>query len=160
MQKPPIDAPGVIAFPPLLFFAVVAGGMASHFLAPVPLTPRLTLRIVGVIFGSIAGAIALWARAEMVRAGTNVRPDRPSTAVVTLGPYRYTRNPMYLSLCLLNLAVGLLICDLSPVALTLALALILQAGVIVREERYLTGKFGEEYSVIVAGCAAGYKSHD
>jgi protein-S-isoprenylcysteine O-methyltransferase Ste14 len=50
-------------------------------------------------------------------------------------------------LCLLNLAVGLLVCDLIPAVLTLALAAILQAGVIVREERYLENKFGDEYSV-------------
>jgi len=90
--------------------------------------------------------IVLSARAQMVKAGTNVRPDLPSTAIVTGGPYRFTRNPMYLSLCLLNLGIGLMLRDLVPVFLTLVLVAVLQTGVIVREERYLEAKFGEVYA--------------
>jgi protein-S-isoprenylcysteine O-methyltransferase Ste14 len=53
---------------------------------------------------------------------------------------------MYLSLCLLNLGIGLLLRDLVPVGLTLALAVALHFGVIKREERYLEAKFGEVYA--------------
>jgi len=144
--KPAVDAPGVIAFPPLLLLATVATGVAAHLLSPVPLPVAWAWRLAGVLSGAAGLAIVLWARAQMVRAGTNVRPDKPSTAIVTTGPYRFTRNPMYLSLCLLNLGIAFGIGDLVPALLTLPLAVVLHVGVILREERYLRGKFGETYS--------------
>jgi protein-S-isoprenylcysteine O-methyltransferase Ste14 len=146
MQKPPNDSPGVIAFPPLIFVTVLAIGVAAHFLFPAPLSPYMPWRILGAALALTAGTIALSARAQMVKAGTNIRPSLPATAIVTGGPYRFTRNPMYLALCTLNLAIGLMLCDLILVLLTLALAAVLQSGVIVREERYLEAKFGEVYT--------------
>ena len=140
------DAPGVIALPPLIFLTVLVIGVAAHLLFPVAILPHLPWRILGAVLALTAGTIALSARAQMKRAGTNIHPTLPATAIVTGGPYRFTRNPMYLSLCLLNLGIGLLLCDLIPVLLTLVLATVLQTGVIVREERYLEAKFGEVYS--------------
>lgn len=146
MQKPSNDSPGVIAFPPLIFLITVVIGVGAHFLCPVLLSPPTPWRILGAVLAVTSATIVLSARAQMVKAGTNVRPDLPSTAIVTGGPYRFTRNPMYLSLCLLNLGIGLMLRDLVPALLTLALAAVFQAGVIVREERYLEAKFGELYS--------------
>jgi len=74
-----------------------------------------------------------------------VRPDRPTTAVVTAGPFGFTRNPLYLSLCLLNLALGLILADIWLIVTTAIMAVVLQWGVISREERYLEAKFGEVY---------------
>jgi protein-S-isoprenylcysteine O-methyltransferase Ste14 len=146
VQKQTNDSPGVIAFPPLIFLITVVVGVAAHFLCPVLLSPPTPWRVLGAVFAVTAATIVLSARAQMVKAGTNVRPDLPSTAIVTGGPYRFTRNPMYLSLCLLNLGIGLMLRDLVPVILTLVLGVVLQMGVIVREERYLEAKFGEVYS--------------
>ena len=146
MAKPSLDAPGVIIFPPFLWLITVGVGVAAHYLAPVPLTPAGGWRLAGTALVLAAGGNALWARAQMVRAGTNVNPGKPATAIVTGGPYRFTRNPMYLSLCTLNLGIGLWMRDLTPVALTLAFAAVLQFGVIKREERYLEAKFGEVYT--------------
>jgi protein-S-isoprenylcysteine O-methyltransferase Ste14 len=140
------DSPGVLVFPPLLAVGVLLIGAGSHLLHPVPLPPRLPARVAGAVLAGAAACIALAARAAMARAGTNVNPSLPATAVVTGGPFRFTRNPMYLSLCLLNLGVGLLLCDLVPVLLTAGLATVLHYGVIVREERYLERKFGGVYS--------------
>lgn len=139
------DAPGVLVFPPLLALGILLVGVGAHFLRPEPLAPRLPLRIAGAACAAAAVCVVMVARSEMVRAGTNVNPSLPSTAVVTGGPYRYTRNPMYLSLCLLNLGIGLMLCDLVAVALTAVLAAILNYGVIVREELYLERKFGQVY---------------
>ena len=146
MQKAPNDCPGVIAFPPLIFLIAVVIGVGAHFLCPVLLSPPTPWRILGAVLAVTAATIALSARGQMVKAGTNVRPDLPSTAIVTGGPYRFTRNPMYLSLCLLNLGIGLMLRDLVPVLLTLVLAAVFQMGMIAREERYLEAKFGEVYS--------------
>jgi protein-S-isoprenylcysteine O-methyltransferase Ste14 len=136
------DAPGVLVFPPLLAVGVLLVGVGAHLLHPEPLSARLPMRIAGAACAASAIGIVAAARSEMIRAGTNVNPRLPSTAIVTAGPYRFTRNPMYLSLCLLNLGIGLILRDLTPVLLTLGLAGALHFGAIVREERYLERKFG------------------
>jgi protein-S-isoprenylcysteine O-methyltransferase Ste14 len=139
------DNPGVVAFPPLIFAAFAAVGIAMHFIAPVPLLPHWPARAVGVVLILLAGTLALWARRVMVAAGTNIRPDLPALAIVRNGPYRFTRNPMYLSLCLLQIAVGLMVDDWVPLLLVIPLGLVLHFGVVLREERYLEAKFGEHY---------------
>jgi len=145
-RAPPADSPGVLVFPPLLALGVLLVGVGSHLLHPLPVSPRLPARPAGALLACAAASIALAARAAMARAGTNVNPRLPATALVANGPYRFTRNPMYLSLCLLNLGMGLLLCDLVPVLLTAGLAAVLHFGVIVREERYLERTFGSAYS--------------
>jgi protein-S-isoprenylcysteine O-methyltransferase Ste14 len=81
----------------------------------------------------------------MHAAGTNVRPDKPALAIVSGGPYRFSRNPMYLALCLMQIGVGFVIDGWIPVLFTIPLALMLHFGVVLREEAYLELKFGETY---------------
>ncbi|MDI1319088.1 MAG: isoprenylcysteine carboxylmethyltransferase family protein [bacterium] len=139
------DHAHVLAFPPLIFaLHAVAGGLA-HWLCPIPLLPTLPARLLGAGLALAAGAQAFWASRIMHRAGTNVNPDKPTIAIVAAGPYRYTRNPMYFSLCLLLLAIGLLLDGVLPVLFVVPLALTLHFGVVRREERYLAAKFGETY---------------
>jgi len=145
-RNPAADSPGVLVFPPALALAVLLVGAGAHFLHPLPLSPRLPARVAGALLACTAACIVLTARAAMARAGTNVNPSLPATAIVSDGPFRFTRNPMYLSLCLLNLGIALLWCDLVSVLLTAVLAAVLHYGVIVREERYLERKFGDAYS--------------
>jgi len=145
VQPKSVDAPGVVAFPPLIFAVVLGLELFCRTLVRVDLSPHLTFRVAGSILAIVAGTTALSAALAMRRAGTNINPARPALAIVTTGPYRFTRNPMYLALCLLNLGIGLLLCDLIPVFLTLGLVLVLHYGVILREERYLERKFGAAY---------------
>ena len=81
----------------------------------------------------------------MKRAGTNVRPDQPSLAIVTDGPFRFSRNPMYLATTGLYLGTTLLVNTPWPLVLLPPMLLILHWGVVRREERYLEAKFGEPY---------------
>ena len=81
----------------------------------------------------------------MKAAGTNVHPSEPSLALVCGGPFRLTRNPMYLALCLLQVALGFFLNDGIALLFVVPLAVIFHYGVILREERYLTAKFGEPY---------------
>jgi len=77
--------------------------------------------------------------------GTNVRPDQPSLAIVTDGPFRFSRNPMYLATTGLYLGLTLLVNTAWPLILLSPMLLVLHWGVIRREERYLEAKFGEPY---------------
>ena len=145
MEKQYPDTPRVIIWPPLLFLLMVGSGVGLHFRSPMTLPFHGPLRVVGGLLAAVAGIVAIWARLVMKQAGTNVRPDRPTTAVVTAGPFGFTRNPLYLSLCLLNLALGLILADIWLIVTTAIMAVVLQWGVISREERYLEAKFGEVY---------------
>lgn len=139
------DHPGVITYPPLIFLFCLLTGLGLHWLVPATLTPHLPWRILGGVLVVGAGVLAGSARSIMIRAGTNVLPTKPTTAIVTAGPYRFTRNPMYLALCLLQAGIALLLCWLPPLLMTVVLATVLHFGVILREEKYLAAKFGQVY---------------
>ena len=81
----------------------------------------------------------------MRAAGTNIDPAKPALAIVRGGPYRFTRNPMYLALCLLQIALGFFLNDWITLLFVIPLFFVLHYGVVLREERYLTAKFGEPY---------------
>lgn len=81
----------------------------------------------------------------MRRAHTNIDPRQPTTTIVVEGPYRFTRNPIYLSLTLLYSGLTVLFNALSGLLLLPIALIILRRGVIEREERYLERKFGEQY---------------
>ncbi len=86
-----------------------------------------------------------WFEWAMRRAGTPTNPYKPSSGIVTEGPFRYTRNPAYLSMTMVYAGVAFLArapwaLALLPVALG-----VIRRGVIEREERYLERKFGAEY---------------
>ena len=139
------DNPGVLVWPPVLCATTVALGALVHLVFPVRLLPMLPARIAGAALALLAAGFAIWAGRMMHAAGTNVRPDQPTTAIVARGPYRISRNPMYVSLCLLQVGIALLIDGLAPLLFVVPLALTLHFGVIRREERYLAAKFGADY---------------
>ncbi len=139
------DNPGVIAPPPLIYAGALVLGLLANRLSPIPFLPRGLRRALGwsLIFGGLV-ICALGLR-EMKRAGTNVDPYEPTTTIVTGGPYRFTRNPLYLSMTLIYGGITAR-ANALPAALLLPLVLhLMRRGVIEREERYLERKFGEEY---------------
>jgi protein-S-isoprenylcysteine O-methyltransferase Ste14 len=141
------DNPGVIAFPPLMWAIGAALSALVHFFvirAPIMSNYRIAL-VCGIALAVIAPTLALSALVTFKKAGTNVDPAKPALTIVRGGPYRFTRNPMYLALCLLQTALGFLLNDWITLLFVIPLALLLHFGVIVREERYLTAKFGEPY---------------
>ena len=142
-----IDTAGVIAPPPLLFAGFLCFGLiADHLIdgpgSGVSATPRF-------VAGTILSVVAVILLAAAVRgfrsAGTKPEPWKPTTALVVEGIYRVTRNPMYLAMMLVYLAVALMADSLVTLALALPLWAIVRFGVIGREERYLDRLFGEPY---------------
>ena len=87
----------------------------------------------------------------MLRARTHIDPYKPATTVVTTGPYRFTRNPLYLSVNILYVALCVVLGLTSSLVLLPVANVVLLYGVIKREERYLEAKFGDPYRV--------YRSH-
>jgi protein-S-isoprenylcysteine O-methyltransferase Ste14 len=101
--------------------------------------------VCGVVLMILAPTLALSALVTMKKAGTNVHPAEPALTIVRGGPFRFTRNPMYLALCLVQVALGFFLNDWITLLFVVPLALILHYGAILREEKYLTAKFGEPY---------------
>ncbi|MBD0274767.1 MAG: isoprenylcysteine carboxylmethyltransferase family protein [Acetobacteraceae bacterium] len=141
------DIPGVIAPPPLLFLGTLAVGLALDFgLLRVPTGLPGALRF-GAAAALAAAAVGLAAAAlgRFRRAGTAVEPWRPSTALVTDGVYRFTRNPIYLAMALLYLGLSLAADSALALVLLPPLLASAQVGVVSREERYLERRFGDDY---------------
>ena len=139
------DNPGVVAPPPLIYAGALALRLVANKLYPMAFLPRAVSRVLGLplIFGGLA--IGLLGFREMRRAETNVDPYKPATAIVTEGPYRFTRNPLYVGMTLVYSGITALF-NAFPAAMLLPLALaVMRGGVIEREERYLERKFGDEY---------------
>lgn len=142
------EIPGVIAPPPLIYLAGLGLGLLVGRVWPASLLPGGVggaRRTAGA--GLVAGGIglALWAVRTMVQAGTGPDPRHPSTALVVEGPYRYSRNPIYLAMTAVYLGITLLRNTLGPLLLLPAVLAVVRRGVIEREERYLLSRFGEAY---------------
>jgi protein-S-isoprenylcysteine O-methyltransferase Ste14 len=140
-----LDNPGVIAPPPILYGIAFAVGNLLQWVVPVRILPANIATCMGLALLASGAALATWSRRTMQGAGTNVHPALPATALVMAGPFRFSRNPMYLARTLLYLGLGCLLNALWVLALLAPLLLIMHYGVIEREERYLGAKFGEAY---------------
>lgn len=142
----PEDHPGVIAFPPLIWLAGAIISGLLHFFFPWRMMMNYGIAFaVAIAWALLAPSLAIAAMRVMKAAGTNVDPAKPALTIVRSGPYRFTRNPMYLALCLLQVGLGFLLDDWITLLFVIPLALLLHYGVILREEKYLAAKFGEPY---------------
>lgn len=131
--------------PPLLYLAAIVAGIAADLIQPLPWVPSASERIVGIPLVLIAVAVFVAAVRVMRRAQTGIRAHEPSTTIVEQGPYRFSRNPIYVAMSLLHLGIAVWLNSLWLLA-TLAFAVVVVSfGVIAREERYLERKFGESY---------------
>ena len=99
----------------------------------------------GIVLSVLAVGIAIAGRRTMEAAGTNVNPMLPTTAIVTSGPFRFSRNPLYVALTLLFLGLTLAFDTWWGIVLLPLILVVMHYGVVVREERYLERKFGEPY---------------
>jgi protein-S-isoprenylcysteine O-methyltransferase Ste14 len=147
MNRTDLDNPGVIAFPPALYAITLLIGLGMSFIFPLSLMPRfVSLPLAGsAIIG--AGLISISAFRVMNRAQTAIDPSKPTTAIVCDGVFGFSRNPLYLSLTLLYVGISLLLNAGWALLLLAPLLLLVQFGVIAREEDYLERKFGDEYLI-------------
>ena len=140
------DAPGIVVLPPVLVGGALLTGIALHYTVwTVELMPVIIARPLGFMLFVAAGLLAHSAQLAMNRVGTNILPTQPTLAIVTDGPYRFTRNPLYIAALGVYLGVTLWVDGLVPLVLVLPVAWMLHWGIVLREERYLHAKFGATY---------------
>jgi protein-S-isoprenylcysteine O-methyltransferase Ste14 len=138
--------------PPLIFLGCILLGVACEYVvapAPVPVA-RAISTIVGLFvlmagFGFIASARILFSRT-----GQNPIPWKPSPALILKGPYRFTRNPMYLGVTLFELGLGLTVNNLWISLFAVPALVTVHFIAVLPEEKYLSEKFGESYKVYLA----------
>jgi protein-S-isoprenylcysteine O-methyltransferase Ste14 len=139
------DSPGVRFPPPLLYVAAVLVGIWLERLWPVPI-PRTPLVIaVGMALTGGWLALAVPSILRFWRSNTSIIPVRPAQALVVSGYYRFSRNPMYVSLALLTAAFGCFLGTWWPIVLLIPTLVLVQVLVIIPEERYLERRFGADY---------------
>ena len=139
------DAPGVIAPPPLIFLAGILLGVALDWYRPGSFWPGAGRFAVAapLILGGLLVAYLAYRRFRA--AGTNVVPYKPTTAIVTDGLFALSRNPIYLAMVAVMAGIGLALDNFWVLVMLAPVLPVMHFGVIIREERYLAGKFGEEY---------------
>jgi protein-S-isoprenylcysteine O-methyltransferase Ste14 len=140
------DRSNAVIRPPVALALAILGSLAAERLIALPFLPEyVPTAWTGVAVLASGLALGAWAIATLRRAGTRVETTQPTTTVVTSGPYRFTRNPIYVGM--LAVLIGLAIA-LNTAWLLVALAPfypVIRFGVIAREEAYLERKFGETY---------------
>jgi len=131
--------------PPWVYLTSITLGALLQLLVPLPFVPRTPNAALGVPLIALAIALLLSSVAKFRAAGTPVPARKPTTAIVRTGPFRYSRNPIYLAFSLFQFGIAIWLNSLWLLA-TLGVAVALMDFVVIRkEERYLERRFGAEY---------------
>ncbi len=144
--EPEGDTPGLIARPPSIYLCSILIGLGLDALWPVAmLPPAWSLRLGGplVVIACVLFAVSV---REFRRANTPLRSVRPATAVVTSGPYRLSRNPIYLAFSIFHAGIAFWVNSSWLLGMLILTLILISYCVIAREERYLVRRFGDEYA--------------
>jgi protein-S-isoprenylcysteine O-methyltransferase Ste14 len=136
--------PGLLR-PPIVFLSAIVLGIALNWAWSLPFRPS-TLGLLGPLVTLCAVLLFLLSLREFRAAGTSVRGSERTTTIVRTGPYRFTRNPIYLSFILLVLGLSVWLNDLWLVVTLVPAVGFIAAVVIPREERFLERNFPDQYS--------------
>lgn len=147
------NGPDILVFPPLVSIAAPVVAIALEWTVPLGFLPGAgtgMILIPGLAILFLSAWLAISGVRAFKKAGTNVDPRDEALLVVTDGPYRFTRNPMYLGMILLQIGLALTFSlDWALLGALLVWA-ILHYGVVLREEAYLSEKFGSTYTDFLA----------
>lgn len=132
--------------PPVAFFGAALSALGLNVFWPLrtPLDPRLgdALGYVAILASAVLG---WWGIRAMFQAGESPDPSQPTQRLVSGGPFAFSRNPIYLSLALFDIGLGLLFDNLWLFILLLLIWLYVDRLIVGREEAYLEERLGEEY---------------
>ena len=140
------SSPGVHVPPPLVYAAGLALGLWMSAWIPSHWLPAAVSRAAGWALIAAALALATPSFYRFFRARTTVLPDRPASRLITSGPYRFTRNPLYVSQTLVYLGVAAWYQCVWALPLLVVVVLYIDRRVIRSEEGYLERRFGADYT--------------
>jgi protein-S-isoprenylcysteine O-methyltransferase Ste14 len=140
-----VDSAGVRFPPPFVYVAAVIGGYWLNRVWPLRIGQSAWWNVAAVILAAAWAALTFSSFALFWRRRNSIIPTRPANELVVSGPYRFTRNPMYVALALLTTAVAIVLNTWWPVVLLVPGLMIIRVTVIAREESYLSRRFGAQY---------------
>jgi protein-S-isoprenylcysteine O-methyltransferase Ste14 len=132
--------------PPVYFLAAVAASVALHFIMPIALLVPSPINLAGGVLVAAGLGVTLWAAGLFRAAGTPLIPFERSTALVTGGIYKWTRNPMYLGLATALLGLALLLGTLGAFIPLPFFAWQIRRKFVLPEEAFLEDLFGSPYA--------------
>ena len=130
---------------PVYFLAAILSMAALHFLLPIARILPAAYSSGGVLI-LIGMSLILWAVRLLARAGTTIKPFEASTKMIVAGPYRWSRNPIYLGMAMILLGIGLALGTLTPFAILPLFVWLIQKNFIAHEEAMLDKSFGPAYA--------------
>lgn len=147
MQRAWQERPSAIPWPPVLFAAALAGGIALGRVFPLPWPglDDLPARVVGYGLGLAGLALTVWGLLTLYRAQTNILPHRGAGELVTHGAFAFRRNPIYMGETLIFIGLAQATGNIWLAVMAPLFAVAIMALAILPEERHLEAKFGEAY---------------
>lgn len=142
---PDNDTPSILAPPPLIYFAGLVIGLVLDLLWPMPVLPQSLQYSVGLALMAASSVIAVLGFREFARVNTPFDARKATRNIITSGPYRYSRNPLYLSLAMLYAGIAIAIDCIWVMAMLVPVLIVVHYGIILREEAYLERKFPDAY---------------
>jgi protein-S-isoprenylcysteine O-methyltransferase Ste14 len=139
------DRSGAVVIPPVVYLGFFLVGLALDLLFPVPLLPDAIQYGLGIVLIVASIALIPFSFHRFHALGTPLDVRKPTTAIITDGPYRFSRNPVYLAMTLLYCGIAVVLDGVWVVAMLIPVLIVMRYGVIRREEGYLEAKFGAEY---------------
>jgi protein-S-isoprenylcysteine O-methyltransferase Ste14 len=131
--------------PPFVYVGSIALGLVLHLLWPARLFPPSVSTPVGAMVTVLAIGLFVSAVRTLRAADTPIPGNRPTTTIVLTGPYRFSRNPIYLAFSLFQLGLSLWVNSLALLLTLIPAVALMWFVVIPREERYLEARFPSEY---------------
>jgi protein-S-isoprenylcysteine O-methyltransferase Ste14 len=131
--------------PPLIYLTSLISGAVIHLAMPLPFLPVTLAVPLGVPLVAVAIALFSYSGANFRAAGTPVPARKPTTVIVRTGPYRFSRNPIYLAFSLFQLGIPISVNSVWLLATLVGAVALVHNVVIRREEQYLERKFGAQY---------------
>ena len=131
--------------PPLVFVLLIAAGVALNAVLPLRMGVPESFRTLGVAITVFGVAVVILINGKFKRSATAIEPWKPTSALITSGFYRWSRNPIYIGFCLFNMGIGIALNNLWIFLSFIPGAVLVYYIAIAREEAYLERAFGEEY---------------
>lgn len=136
----------IIAPPPLIYFLTLVEGLILQYYVPIYIiSPSLPLLLLAIFLFVMGCILPVWSLLTMRSSRTPVNPYKTPTNLVTKGPYKFSRNPIYVGLTFIYLAISIIANSLWLFLLLIPMLTLLWWGVIQREEIQLEESFGEAY---------------
>lgn len=141
------ERPSTVPWPPIILVAVVAAAIVLGYVAPIPWpgVDDVTARAIGLGIGALGVVLLIWSILTLRSHGTTMLPDVGATHLVTSGPYRRFRNPIYLADSMMLLGVAELTKNVWLVGAAAVFVGLVTWLAILPEERHLQRRFGQAF---------------